>query len=160
AAGARGRARAAPGSPRPRGDRPHHGRRRLAPERAQHHAHRRRDEHLMADPTTQQGQTADPTAIARRYPELHPPPDNIRTMWQVLAEFFAPYKANITVRTFPGTLKTQRLFDSAGVHAANKLAAMIHGGLTNQAQKWFSLRLRDRALNDVKANRDWLEEVA
>ncbi|HEY1244552.1 MAG TPA: portal protein [Hyphomicrobiaceae bacterium] len=103
---------------------------------------------------------ADPTAIVRRYRELHGQQDNYRTRWQTLAEFFAPYKANITIETFPGTLKTQRLFDSAGVHAANKLAAMIHGGLTNQAQKWFSLRLRQRDLNDVKDNRDWLEDVA
>jgi len=103
---------------------------------------------------------ADPGQLCKRYYRLVSDQANFRQTWQDLAEFFTPYKANITVTTAPGTRKTSRLFDSEGVTAARTLSSNILGAVANQAQEWFSIRVRDDALNAVKPVRDWCEDVA
>ena len=86
--------------------------------------------------------------------------ENFRQTWQDLAEFFTPYKANITRQDAPGTRKTTRLFDSSAVMSATTLSSNIQGTVCNQAQEWFSVRIRDSALNELKPVRDWCEVVS
>ena len=95
----------------------------------------------------------------RRYDQLVVDQGNFRSTWQDLAEFFTPYKANITVQSSPGTRKTQRLFDSTGVVAASTLSSQMLGSLANAAQDWYSIAIRQRQLNTLKRVRDWCEEV-
>src|SRR6266704_4541746 len=75
-------------------------------------------------------------------------------LWQELAEFLLPYKSNILRRRPQGAKQTDRLFASAPIKFADLLAATMQGSVTSPAAPWFRLRLREKALNDVKQVRD------
>lgn len=103
---------------------------------------------------------ADAGQLCRQYEGSVTRQANFRQTWQDLAEFLTPYKANITTEHAPGQRRTQRMFDSTAVIAASTLSANIQGSVCNPAQEWFSIRVRDDALNDAKAVRDWCEVVS
>src|SRR6266545_6825652 len=79
-------------------------------------------------------------------------------LWQELAEFLLPRKSNVTLQRVEGARQTERLFDGTAIHALELLAATMQDALTSNASRWFSLKMRTQALNQVKAVQDWLEE--
>lgn len=103
---------------------------------------------------------ADVATTIARWDRLRADRASWEDLWQTLADYLLPRKSSITTQRAPGEKQTQRLYDSTGVHAAELLAASMHGALTSPAQKWFGLRMRQEELNDVQAVQDWLEEVA
>lgn len=102
---------------------------------------------------------ADPAQLVKRYDRLYADQANYRTTWQDLVEFFRPYRGDITTVTAPGTRRTQRLFDSEGVTAARTLSSNILGAVANQAQEWYSIRVREDSVNTMKSVRDWCEAI-
>ena len=78
-------------------------------------------------------------------------------LWQDIADYVVPRKADITVNRSPGDKRTDRLFDATAVHAAELLSASLHGMLTNASTPWFSLRYRDPALDADDIAKEWLE---
>ena len=78
-------------------------------------------------------------------------------LWQDIADYVVPRKADITVNRSPGDKRTDRLFDATAVHAAELLSASLHGMLTNASTPWFSLRYRDPAFDADDTAKEWLE---
>tara|TARA_R110002020_G_scaffold24190_7_gene79750 strand:+ start:289 stop:1941 length:1653 start_codon:yes stop_codon:yes gene_type:complete len=78
-------------------------------------------------------------------------------LWQDIADYVVPRKADITVKRSPGDKRTDRLFDATAVHAAELLSASLHGMLTNASTPWFSLRYRDAGLDAEDIAKEWLE---
>ena len=79
--------------------------------------------------------------------------------WQELAEYILPRKADINVQRTAGDKRMEVVFDSTAFHAADMLAASIHGMLTNPYSPWFDLRFRDEALNQDDESKEFLEET-
>jgi hypothetical protein len=79
--------------------------------------------------------------------------------WQEIADYVVPRKADVTKTRSAGDKRTELIFDSTAIHAAELLSASLHGMLTNASTKWFSLRFRDRELNSNDQAKEWLESV-
>jgi hypothetical protein len=82
------------------------------------------------------------------------------SLWEELAEYIIPRKSDMLGPTIAGEKRTEKVFDSAAIHANELLAAAMQGTLTNHATKWFGLRMRNDRLNGIKAIKEWLEECA
>lgn len=81
------------------------------------------------------------------------------THWQELADYVMPRKADITRTRTKGDKRSQLIFDGTAIHAAELLAASLHGMLTNMSTKWFTLEFRDPSLNGNDQAREWLLAV-
>ena len=104
---------------------------------------------------------ADPMAVSllKRWSTLEQQRTTWEDLWQDVADYCVPRKADISRKRSPGDQRTQRLFDGTAVHSAELLSASLHGMLTNAASNWFSLRYRDELLHDDDTAKEWLEEA-
>lgn len=101
---------------------------------------------------------ADPDEIVRRGDQLLANRRNFDTLYQDAAEYVMPGKANITSQPAPGQRQGTRVFDSSAIRGGNLLSATMAGSLTSSALPWFSMRLRDDALNEQEEVRQYLEQ--
>jgi hypothetical protein len=76
--------------------------------------------------------------------------------WQDQVELILPGAADITHLRTPGATRTDRLFETTAVMAAQTLAANLMGAVTNPAIQWFRLRFRDVDLSDNQEVATWL----
>jgi hypothetical protein len=80
--------------------------------------------------------------------------------WQEILDYTMPRKADITFVRSKGEKRTERLFDSTAITAANLLASSLQGTLTSPSLAWFHLKLRDKMLNENRNIQLWLEDTA
>lgn len=80
-------------------------------------------------------------------------------LWQDIADYVVPRKADITKKRTPGDKRTDRLYDATAIHAAELLSASLHGMLTNATMPWFSLRFRNQELDGNDEAREWLQGI-
>jgi hypothetical protein len=80
-------------------------------------------------------------------------------IWQDQVEFMLPGAADITRFRTPGSARTDRLFDTTAILAAQTLAANLMGSVTNQAITWAKLSFRDSQLKETQRVSDWLSTV-
>ena len=100
------------------------------------------------------------TDILRRKQDLWAQRAQYETVWQDIAEYTVPYRANIQRHRMAGEKLTDKIFDSTAVRALPMLAAHLHGTLTPSTQPWLSFALRDESLNAMQEVRDWLEDCS
>lgn len=80
--------------------------------------------------------------------------------WTLLQTYVLPRRDATQSTLFSqGQKRTDRLFDSSGPHDAELLRSSLAGALMPPMLKWFSLTMRDEALNALKPVRDYLEFV-
>jgi Bacteriophage head to tail connecting protein len=77
-------------------------------------------------------------------------------IWQDLVDMVLPGSADITHVRVPGESRTERLFETTAVQAAQTLAASLMGAITNPAIQWFRLRFREDDLSDNQEVATWL----
>ena len=99
-------------------------------------------------------------ALLKRWQELQAERGQYTDLWQEIATYVMPHKANITQILSPGAKQTVLLFDSTAIDSAHTLAASIHGTLTPSTQPWLSLKLRQEELNGAPEVKDWLEDCS
>ena len=97
--------------------------------------------------------------LMRRFQSLSTQRQVWESHWQEIADYVIPRKADITKKRTDGDKRTELIFDSTAIHAAELMAASLHGMLTNAATRWFSLRFRDRELDENDEAKEWLESV-
>lgn len=97
--------------------------------------------------------------LMRRFQSLYTQRQVWESHWQEIADYVIPRKADITKKRTDGDKRTELIFDSTAIHAAELMAASLHGMLTNAATRWFSLRFRDRMLDANDEAKEWLESV-
>ena len=78
--------------------------------------------------------------------------------WQEIADLMLPRKAEITKERSRGDKRSTQIFDATAIHSLELLAASLHGMLTSSANRWFSLRFKEAALNENGEAREWLED--
>ena len=80
--------------------------------------------------------------------------------WQEILDYVMPRKADITTVRSKGTKRTEVLFDSTAVTANTLLSASLQGTLTSPSLPWFSIKLRDKIINEDHDTQMWLEDTA
>lgn len=100
-----------------------------------------------------------PTGIKARYDVLKTRRKNWESLWEELADYIMPHKADfITVnRTVGDRTRTFRLFDSTAIHANHLLASHMHGTLTSDAIQWFKIKFRNQK-EVSEEGQEWLEQ--
>lgn len=101
----------------------------------------------------------DPRAAAlmKRYGTLQVQRQHWESHWQEVADYIVPRKADITKKRTAGDKRSELIFDGTAIHAAELMAASLHGMLTNAATPWFSLRYEEDELNGDDEAKEWLE---
>jgi len=95
--------------------------------------------------------------LLRRYDTLKSQRSVWEMHWQELGDYMVPRKADITKQRSPGDKRTDLIFDGTAIHAAELLAASLHGMLTSASTPWFSLRFADPVLDSDDMAKEWLE---
>ena len=80
--------------------------------------------------------------------------------WQEILDYVMPRKADVTTVRSRGEKRTEVLFDSTAITANTLLAASLQGTLTSPSLPWFSIKLRDKAINQDHKTQLWLEDTA
>ncbi len=96
--------------------------------------------------------------LVKRFSQLKAARGTWESHWQEIADYVLPRRADVTVKRAKGDKRTEKIFDSTAIHAAELLASSLHGMLTNAASPWFSMKYKDYGLNLDDASMEWLEE--
>jgi len=97
------------------------------------------------------------TGLLKRYGTLKTQRSVWESHWQEIADYIVPRKADITKKRTSGDKRSELIFDGTAIHAAELMAASLHGMLTNAATPWFSLRYENDDLNGEDEAKEWLE---
>ena len=97
------------------------------------------------------------SALLARYKTLQTQRQHWESHWQEVADYIVPRKADITKKRTAGDKRSELIFDGTAIHAAELMAASLHGMLTSAATPWFSLRYEDDELNGDDTAKEWLE---
>lgn len=97
--------------------------------------------------------------LARRLKRLESQRSTWESHWQEVADYMRPRKADITKKRSAGDKRAELIFDGTAIHAAELLAASLHGMLTNSSTTWFSLKFREPDLQDDDTAKEWLEKT-
>lgn len=79
--------------------------------------------------------------------------------WQEVADYVFPNHAKFEGSDAVGEKRTSKVYDSTPIHAAEMLAAGLHGRMTNPAQRWFEFRYSDKELAKDYDAKIWLAEA-
>jgi hypothetical protein len=101
----------------------------------------------------------DAQRIVHRWDRLKAERGSFEALWQELADYLRPLRAEFTSRRSAGEKRYGKIFDSTPLLAADNFAGGIYGMMTNPANRWFSLRVTDDELNEFEPVRDWLYDV-
>ena len=103
-------------------------------------------------------ETAETKDILKQYEKLVTRRRSYEALWREIANYVFPRRINALETRSPGQDQTELLFDSTAIFANEVLSAAIQSGMTNQAMRWFDLRLRDEQLNEDDETASWLED--
>ena len=97
--------------------------------------------------------------LLRRWDRLRADRAPYEADWRLLGEFLLPRKRFFADDVSASRKVSSRLFDTSGIESAIVLAASLGGMLTNPAQAWFSLVVRETDLAKDVQTRGFLEDV-
>lgn len=100
----------------------------------------------------------DPLAIIKRCKQLKDKRQNWDNLWDEVAHFVLPTKADFISRREGGAKRDQELYDSTAITSNQTLASGLHGALTAPSGRWFHIRFRDDQLNKDDAAIEWVED--
>tara|TARA_Y100000592_G_scaffold82679_1_gene131627 strand:- start:807 stop:2387 length:1581 start_codon:yes stop_codon:yes gene_type:complete len=97
--------------------------------------------------------------LIRRFSQLKTTRGTWESHWQEIADYVLPRRADVTTKRARGDKRTEKIFDSTAINAAELLASSLHGMLTNAASPWFMMKYKDSEFNRDDAAMEWLEEA-
>lgn len=97
-------------------------------------------------------------ALIKRYDNQYSADGNWRSQWQEYADYVVPRVSNIIAQTTSGQKLTTKLYDAAGPKAHNDLSSALASSMSNNAIRWFGLKMRSTMLNALQEVRAWLDE--
>ena len=104
--------------------------------------------------------SVSPESLIKRFDQLRSERANWDRLWEELAIYLMPGKADFISTSSKGSKRAAEVYDSTGIHALQILSASLHGSLTSPSTKWFGLRFREDELNENKDAKDWLEKCS
>src|SRR5919109_163398 len=102
---------------------------------------------------------ADAETLTREYERLKAERTPWESTWDALAQTCLPAGAGIGTTGRAGQKQTSELFDNTGLDSAAMLASHLMGSVTNFQTQWFSLRMRQKGLNEQREVGVWLDTV-
>lgn len=109
-----------------------------------------------------------PTAVdcidlKRRFDALVSSRSSVEQEWDAVERFVAPLGSGAQLDAGSGESSVRwrrsEVWDFTAIDGAQKLAASIHGSVTSPAVRWFRLQFREKALNEDREAREWLDAV-
>lgn len=97
--------------------------------------------------------------LLKRFSSLQQQRSNWESHWQDIADFIVPRKADITKKRTAGDKRTEQIFDGTAIHAAELMAASLHGMLTNASTPWFHLRFTNDEFDRDDQAKEWLQSA-
>lgn len=79
-------------------------------------------------------------------------------LWQRVADYVIPHRADFTVTRFPGQRRDYEIYDTTATWALNQLAAGLHQLLTTPSLPWFYLGMNDE-LSRQQTVQVWLSDT-
>lgn len=104
------------------------------------------------------GKRPDPEAIIRRCKDLKNKRENWDNIWDEVATFVLPTRADFVTKRAYGDKRDEDIYDSTAITSNQTLASGLHGALTAPSGRWFHIRYRDEELNNDDAAMEWLED--
>ncbi|QDP62404.1 MAG: putative portal protein [Prokaryotic dsDNA virus sp.] len=98
--------------------------------------------------------------IKKRYEAMKTQRGTWEDHWQEILDYVMPRKADVITLRTKGEKRTEILFDSTAIQANTLLAASLQGTLTSPSLPWFSIKLRDKELNENEEVARFLEDTA
>jgi hypothetical protein len=98
--------------------------------------------------------------IVKRYDELNGIKQNFMTHWQEIVDYMMPYRQGIVTESSTGIKKMDKIFDSSPIYAQFLFAAELHSIMTNPSAQWFSIGMKEDALNNIPEVQSWRYETA
>jgi len=98
-----------------------------------------------------------PHDIISRLQRLEQDRHNIEQIWALIERFITPFRIKMFGDEVDWTLRD--LYDATAIKANYKLAAHLHGALTNPMIEWFSLELDNPDLRKNSIARQWEDEM-
>lgn len=80
-------------------------------------------------------------------------------LYQKIADFMIPEKADFTVHRYPGQRRNYNIFDTTAIWAGGMLAAALHTMLTSPGAPWFYLSSGDPEIDGEQDVAEWLQVV-
>jgi len=97
--------------------------------------------------------------LLKRFSSLQQQRSNWESHWQDIADFIVPRKADITKKRTAGDKRTELIYDGTAIHAAELMAASLHGMLTNASTPWFHLRFTNDEFDSDDQAKEWLQSA-
>lgn len=83
---------------------------------------------------------------------------NYESQWDDIARLMLPTRW-FAGKQVPGIRRNVRVYNSIGARLLTRLAAAMHGLLTNQGGAWFNLRDPDERINNMRSVQLWLQDT-
>jgi len=96
--------------------------------------------------------------ILEEYEDMKQTRANWERMWQEIAEYMIPQRADFTVKQSSGEQRREKIYEGTAVRALERSAAGLHNTLTSSAVPWFHLKVQ-RALQEDRDVQLWIEEA-
>ena len=96
--------------------------------------------------------------ILEEYEDMKQTRSNWERMWQEIAEYMIPQRADFTVKQSSGEQRREKIYEGTAVRALERSAAGLHNTLTSSAVPWFHLKVQ-RALQEDRDVQLWIEEA-
>ena len=96
--------------------------------------------------------------VLEEYEDMKQTRSNWERMWQEIAEYMIPQRADFTVKQSSGEQRREKIYEGTAVRALERSAAGLHNTLTSSAVPWFHLKVQ-RELQQDRDIQLWLEEA-
>lgn len=96
--------------------------------------------------------------VCKRWEALKSDRTVFESHWQECAQFTLPQKDDVVQKQSPGSKRGIDILDNTAIQANELLAGMLHGFLTNAAEKWFEFTTGDQRLDEDDDVRGWLQD--
>lgn len=110
---------------------------------------------------TASSEPKDHTHLLRRYDRARERRSAWETTWQECYDFALPQRGDFTRVSYPGKIRTERLYDGTALDAVDQLAASLLGHLTPPWTQWFGFKPGpDLSMDEAQALAPVLEDSA
>ena len=96
--------------------------------------------------------------VLEEYEDMKQTRSNWERMWQEIAEYMIPQRADFTVKQSSGEQRRGKIYEGTAARALERRAAGLHNTLTSSAVPWFHLKVQ-RELQQDRDIQLWLEEA-
>src|SRR3990167_3676037 len=101
----------------------------------------------------------DITALIKRRSQLLAMRTPNESGWIEIEELFCHRRSTLLIVAATGQKLTTQQISAAGELASRDLATFLQGNLTNPAQRWLALRMRQEELNASNSVQNYLEDT-